>query len=139
MLEIIREFGRDGAVLLLGLSVGAAWITAIVAPNASYDNLSANQAEKHVRELLKSASDPIAVLLFVAAGLGILGGAVVSGILALVAAIGFFTNRWILKSFKSDSGKEEAPGKTQRILAVSLTLLFGLAAAAAAVLAVLGI
>ena len=46
MLEIIREFGRDGAVLLLGLAVGAAWITAIVAPNTSYDNLSANQAEK---------------------------------------------------------------------------------------------
>ena len=62
-----------------------------------------------------------------------------SGILALVAAIGFFTNRWILKSFKSDTGKEEAPGKTQRILAVSLWLLFGLAAAAAAVLAVLGL
>ena len=139
MLDAIRNFGQNGADLLVGLSVGAAWIAAIVAPNTSYDHLTAKQAEKHVRELLKSASDPIAVIMLVAAALAILGGAMVSGILALIAAFGFFSNRWTLGSFKTESGKEEAPGKTQRILAVSMTLLFGLAAAAAAILAVLGI
>ncbi|MFN3211483.1 MAG: hypothetical protein ACE37M_00100 [Henriciella sp.] len=139
MLDTIRDFGQNGAALLIGLSVGAAWIAAIVSPNTSYDHLTATQAEKHVRELLKSASDPIAVILLVAAGLAILGGATVSGILALIAAAGFFSNRWTLGSIKSSDGKEEAPGKTQRILAVSLTLLFGLAAAAAAILAVLGL
>ena len=139
MLDTIRDFGQNGAALLIGLSVGAAWIAAIVSPNTSYDHLTAKQAEKHVRELLKSASDPIAVILLVAAGLAILGGATVSGILSLIAAAGFFSNRWTLASIKSGDGKEEAPGKTQRILAVSLTLLFGLAAAAAAILAVLGV
>ena len=139
MLDTIRDFGQNGAALLIGLSVGAAWIAAIVSPNTSYDHLTAIQAEKHVRELLKSASDPIAVILLVAAGLAILGGATVSGILSLIAAAGFFSNRWTLASIKSGDGKEEAPGKTQRILAVSLTLLFGLAAAAAAILAVLGV
>ena len=139
MLDTIRDFGQNGAALLIGLSVGAVWIAAIVSPNTSYDHLTAIQAEKHVRELLKSASDPIAVILLVAAGLAILGGATVSGILSLIAAAGFFSNRWTLASIKSGDGKEEAPGKTQRILAVSLTLLFGLAAAAAAILAVLGV
>lgn len=139
MLDAIREFGQNGAVLLAGLAVGGTWIAAIVAPNTSYDHLSAKQAETHVRELLKSASDPIAVMMLVAGALAILSGAMVAGILSLIAAGGFFSNRWTLASGKSHTGKEEAPGKTQRILAVSLTLLFALVAATAAVLAVLGI
>lgn len=139
MLDAIREFGQNGAVLLAGLAVGATWIVAIVAPNTSYDHLSAKQAETHVRELLKSASDPIAVMMLVAGALAILSGAMVAGILSLIAAGGFFSNRWTLASGKTHTGKEEAPGKTQRILAVSLTLLFALVAATAAILAVLGI
>ena len=139
MLEAIREFGQNGAVLLAGLAVGAVWIAAVVAPNTSYDHLSAKQAETHVRELLKSGSDPIAVMMLVAGAVAILSGAMVSGILSLIAAIGFFSNRWTLASATSAKGKEEAPGKTQRILAVSLTLLVALVAATAAVLAVLGI
>lgn len=139
MLEAIREFGQNGAVLLAGLSVGAVWIAAVVAPNTSYDHLTDKNAETHVRELLKSASDPIAVMMLVAGALSILSGAMVAGVLALIAAIGFFSNRWTLASAKSAAGKEEAPGKTQRILAVSLTLLFALVAATAAGLAVLGI
>lgn len=138
MFEAIRNFGQDGAVLLIGLAVGATWVAAIVSPNTSYDHLTAKQADNHVRELLKSASDPIAVMLLVAAALAILGGAMVAGILSLVAAFGFFSNRWTLASVKSSSGKTEDPGKTQRILAVSLTLLFALVASAAAVLAILG-
>lgn len=139
MLDAIREFGQNGAVLLAGLAVGATWIAAIVAPNTSYDHLSAKQAETHVRELLKATSDPIAVMMLVAGALAILSGAMVAGILALIAACGFFSNRWTLASGKTHTGKEEAPGKTQRILAVSLTLLFALVAATAAALAVLGI
>ena len=141
MLETIREFGQDVAVLLLGLCVGAAWIVAIVAPNTSYDHLDEQEAEDHVRELLKSASDPIAVLLLVAAGLAILGNSLIAGVCALIAAFGFFTNRWTLANAKSDDAKsgDQKPGKTQRILAVSMTLIFSVVAAAGAVLTVLGL
>jgi hypothetical protein len=138
--ETLRNFGQDGAALLLGLSVGAAWIIAIVAPNVSYDHLRGGDADDHVRELIKSASDPIAVLLLVAGGLAILGSALVSGIAALIAAFGFFTNRWTLANIKSSETKkaDQKPGKTQRVLAVSLTLVFSAVAAASAVFAVFG-
>lgn len=141
MFEAIRNFGQSGAILLLGLSVGAAWIVAIVAPNTSYDHLKNKDADEHVRELLRAASDPIAVLLLVAGGLAVLGGILIAGIAALIAAIGFFTNRWTLASATSkrpDKGEENA-GKTRRILAISSTLVFSLVAAAAAICAVLGI
>ena len=138
MVEAIRDFGQSGATLLIGLAVGAAWIITIVSPNTSYDHLTCKQADSHVRELLKAGSDPIAVILLVAGALAILGGAMVAGIAALLAAVGFFTNRWTLASFKSSSSKEDGPKKTQRILAVSLTLIFTFLAAAAGIMAVLG-
>lgn len=140
MLEAIRNFGQSGSILLLGLVVGAAWIVAIVAPNTSYDNLKEADADQHVRELLKAASDPIAVLLLVAAGLAILGGGLISGLAALIAAFGFFSNRWTLAQApkKSADAGEKRVGKTRRILAVSLTLVFSLVALAAAVIAVFG-
>ena len=141
MLETIRDFGQNGATLLLGLAVGAAWIVTMVAPNTSYDSLDATRADKHVRGLLKSASDPIAVLLLVAGGLAILSGALVAGIAALLAALGFFSNRWTLANFKRGETPPDADEKrkAQRAIAVSLTLVFAFVAAIAAVLAVLGI
>ena len=141
MLDAIRSFGQNGAILLLGLSVGAAWIIAIVAPNTSYDHLKDQDADEHVRELIKAASDPIAVMLLVAGGLAILGGLLVSGIASLIAAFGFFINRWTLAraGTKSKDPAEKNAGKTRRILAVSSTLLFSLVAAAAAGMAVFGI
>lgn len=140
MLEAIRNFGQSGAILLLGIGIGAAWIIAIVAPNISYDHLTKRKADLHVRELLKSASDPIAVLLLVAGGLAILGGAMVAGIAALVGAFGFFTNRWTLATAKAPqaSDDDENMGKTRRILAISLTLVFSALAVIAAILGVLG-
>ncbi len=140
MLEAVREFGQSGAILVIGLATGAAWIAAIVAPNCSYDRLDASRADGHVRQLLKSASDPIAVLLLAGGALAILGGGIVSGITAFLAALGFFSNRWTLASFKRG---ETPPGakrrrKTQRVVAVSLTLIFTLVAAIAAGLLMLG-
>ncbi|MEM7329318.1 MAG: hypothetical protein AAF437_11300 [Pseudomonadota bacterium] len=141
MLDAIRNFGQNGAILLLSLSVGAAWIIAIVAPNTSYDHLKDQDADEHVRALIKAASDPIAVMLLVAGGLAILGGLLVSGIAALIAAFGFFTNRWTLArgSTKSKDPGEQNVGKTRRVLAVSSTLVFSLVAAAAAGMAVFGV
>ncbi len=141
MLEAIREFGQGGAALLMGLATGGAWMMAIVAPNVSYDRLDASRADGHIREMLKTGSDKIAIVLVAGAALAVLGGAIGSGVTAMLAAFGFFTNRWTLASFK----RGEAPPnpsrqrKTQRVVAVSLTLMFMLVAAIAAVLAVLGV
>ena len=139
MLDAIREFGQSGAILLLGVAVGAAWIAAIVSPNTSYDRLKDGAADGHVRTLLKSASDPIAVMLLVAGALAILGGALVAGIMALIAALGFFINRWLLPDAAASKSKDDTGGKTQRVLAVSMTLIFTLVAAIGAVLAVFGV
>jgi len=141
MLELIRNIGQNGAVFLIGISVGAAWITAIVAPNCSYDRLDASRADGHIRQLLKAASDPVAVLLLAGGALAVLGGAIGAGIIAAIAALGFFSNRWTLASFKKG---ETPPGarrrrKTQRVVAISLTLLFTLVAAIAGLMAIMGI
>ena len=128
MLEAIRNFGQDGAVLLLGLSIGAAWVVTMVAPNASYDHLSTSNADKHVRELLRATSDPIAVILLVAGGLAILGGALVAGITSFLAAFGFFTNRWTLANFKRGETPPDANEKRPRIsplLLASLLIVAG--------------
>jgi hypothetical protein len=139
LLDTIREFGQSGAILLLGIAVGAAWIAAIVSPNTSYDRLKDGAADGHVRTLLKSASDPIAVMLLVAGALAILGGALVAGIMALVSALGFFINRWLLPDAATTRSRDDAGGKTQRVLAVSMTLIFMLVAAIGAILAVFGV
>ncbi|MEO0981554.1 MAG: hypothetical protein AAFX03_02750 [Pseudomonadota bacterium] len=141
MLNALTSAAGDFAVLLIGLAVGAAWIVAIVAPNCSYDRLDASRADGHVRQLLVSASTPIAGLLLASTALALLGGAWGAGILAAIAAIGFFTNQWTLAPKKRG---ETPPGvrrrrKSQRVVAVSLTLLFGGVAAIAGVLAVLDI
>jgi hypothetical protein len=141
LLETIRDFGQNGATLLMGLAVGAAWIVAMASPNISYDRLDASRADRHVRELLRATSDPIAVILLVAGGLAILGGALVAGITSFLAAFGFFTNRWTLANYKRGETPPNADEKrkAQRAIAVSLTLVFSLVAAVAAALALLGI
>ncbi len=139
MLEAVRDFGQGGAVLLMGLATGAAWIMTIIAPNVSYDRLDASRADGHVRQLLKSASDPIAVVLLVAGALAILGGALGAGVTSFIAALGFFTNRWTLSKLDKAPSGAKRRRKTQRVVAVSLTLMFTLVAAIAAVLAVFGV
>jgi len=139
MLEAIREIGQGGAILLLGLATGAAWIVAIVAPNCSYDRLDASRADAHVRQLMKSASDPIAFILLAAGALGILGGATGAGIVSFLAALGFFSNRWTLSKLKKAPSGVTRRRKSQRVVAVSLTLMFTLITAIASIMAVLGV
>ncbi len=140
MLEALREFGQGSAILLMGLATGAAWIMAIVAPNCSYDRLDASRADGHVRQLLKAGSDPIAFVLLAAGALAILGGALGAGVTSFLAALGFFSNRWTLSSLKGKT----PPGvkrrrKSQRVVAVGLTLMFTLVAAIGGILAVFGV
>lgn len=139
MLELIREFGQSGAILLLGLVVGAAWMMAIVSPNVAYDTLDEDDADGHVRQLLKSGSDTLAVLLVAAAALAVLGGAIGAGITAALAAFGFFTNRWTLSNLDDEEDDTKPPSKRQRMLAVSLTLIFSLVATIGLGLAFFGV
>ncbi len=141
MLEAIRGFGQGGATLLLGIALGAAWIMTIVSPNVSYDRLDYSRADGHVRLLLNTASAQIAFILVAASALAVLGGAIGAGIASLLAAFGFFSNRWVLASFKKG---ETAPGtrgskKGQRVMAVTMTLMFSCIIVLAAILALLGL
>ena len=141
MFEIIRQFASEIALLFIGIAIGGAWVCIMVGPNVFFDRLDAGRADTQTRALLKSGSTPIAGLLLAGAACCILAGSIGAGITAMVAAVGFFTNRWTLASFKKG---ETPPGakrrrKTTRIVAVSLSLIFLLAAVAASVLAILGI
>ncbi|MEM9939737.1 MAG: hypothetical protein AAFZ91_11265 [Pseudomonadota bacterium] len=140
MFDLIRDFGQASAALLLGLATGAGWVAAIIAPNSFYDDLDPVDADMQVRNLLKSVSGPVTFVLVAAGALAILGTAYVAGVTALVAAFGFFSNTWTLAPpAKTENGKStKRRRKTERVVAVSLTLIFTLVTAIAAVLAVFG-
>ncbi len=139
MLDALREIGQGGATLLFGLATGAAWIMAVVAPNCSYDRLDASRADGHIRQLLKSGSDMIAFVLLGAGALSILGGALAAGITGFLAALGFFSNRWTLSKLPKTPEGVKRRRKSQRIVAVGLTLMFTLVAGIGGVLAVFGV
>ncbi len=141
MIATLQSMAGEIGALLAGISTGAAWVVAIVAPNVSYDRLDASRADGHVRQLIITASTPIAALLLAATALGILSGHIGAAVTAGLAAFGFFTNRWTLAPRKRG---EVPPGvrqrkKSQRVVAVSLTLIFTLVAATSAVMAAFGV
>ncbi|WP_084396347.1 hypothetical protein [Henriciella aquimarina] len=138
MLDGLRDLAQALSIAFFGFSSGCAWIAAIVAPNTSYDRLDHGRADGHVRLLLTNASSHIAFVLLAAAALAVLGGAMGAGIVGALAAAGFFTNRWTLAPRKRGT---TPPGmrqrkKTQRVVAVSLTLIFTLVAVIATGLAI---
>lgn len=141
MFETIQTLAGGFTVLLAALATGAAWITTIAAPNVSFDRLDYSRADGHVRELMVETSSPIAAVLLAATATGVLAGAYGSAILSLLAAIGFFSNRWTLAPKKKG---EAPPGvrqrkKSQRIVAVGFSLMFAAVALIAAVLAVFNV
>ena len=125
------------AAMLCGFATGAAWLGVIVVPKESFDHMDYTRADRHVREILKSGSTFIAGSLLLASAFAVLGGAFGSGAVSALAAFGFFTNRWTL----SKRAKPSAPPgtrqrkKSQRIVAVALSLMFGLTALAAGLMA----
>lgn len=141
MFETLQSTASGLAVFFAALATGAVWAVTMAAPNCSFDRLDYSRADGHVRQLLKDASTPISLMLLAATALALLGGAYGAATLAVLAAIGFFTNRWTLAPRKKGEG---APGlrqrkKSQRIVAISLSLMFGCVSAIAAVLAVFNI
>ncbi|MEL6473432.1 MAG: hypothetical protein AAFQ21_05060 [Pseudomonadota bacterium] len=140
MFSSLQDIAAAASALLAGAAVGMAWVSAIASPNCSYDRLDYSRADGHVRELLKRTSTPTAGVLLGAAALALLGGAMGAATLCFLAAAGFFSNTWTLAPQKK---REVAPGikrrpskKSQRVVAVSLTLLFTVAALIGGVLAV---
>ncbi|MEM1152181.1 MAG: hypothetical protein AAGI03_16830, partial [Pseudomonadota bacterium] len=95
----------------------------------------------HVRQLLKDASGQIAVILLAACALAAIAGAYGSATLSGLAAIGFLTNSWTLAPRKRGPTPPGArqKKKSQRIVAVSLSLMFTAVSAIASVLAVFGV
>lgn len=141
MFQAISQFSGDIAVLLIGMAVGGAWVCTMVGPNVFYDKLDGGRANTQVRALILSGSTPIAGLLLAGAASAFLGGAIGAGCTALIAAIGFFSNRWTLAGHKRG---EAPPGarrrhKSKQVVAVGFSLMFLLAAVIAGFLAIFGI
>lgn len=141
MFETLQAYAGEIATLMFGLAAGGAWAAVIAAPNVSYDRLDASRADGHVRTLLLATCTPISGLLLAAGALSILAGHVAAACTAAVAAFGFFSNRWTLAPKKRG---EAPPGvrqkkKTQRVVAVSFSLIFSAVAIAGGVLSIIGI
>jgi len=141
MFDTIQSVASGLAVLLCGVATGATWVATVTCSNCSFDRLDYSRADGHVRQLLKDASPQISALLLAAAAFGVLGGAYGSAILALIASGGLFANRWTLAPRRKGEG---APGvrqrkKTQRVVAVGLTLMFTAVTAIAGILAVFNV
>lgn len=141
MLDLLREFGQGGAAVLLGIATGAGYVAAVIAPNCFFDGLDAGRADRQVRNLLKSVSTPNVFLLLAAGAFAVLGGAYGAAICAFLGALGFFANGWTLRGYKRGEVPQgvKRRRKTQRVVAVSLTLMFTLLTGIGAGLAAFGI
>lgn len=137
MLDGLQDTLITLAALLCGIGAGGSWIGLVVVPNESFDHMDYTRADRHVREVIKTGSTFIAGALLLAAAFAALGGAFAASGVAALSAFGFFTNRWTLAPRKPRSAPPGArqKKKSQRIVAVALSLMFGLAAFAAGILA----
>ena len=123
------------ALMTSALAIGASWVAAIVSPNCSFDKLTGARADGHVRELIHRTSPQLGFLMAVSGALFLFASSLIAGIVALVAAFGFYATRMMLAP---KEGKN-APGvrtkrKEQRGTSVALILTFTATAMIAAVL-----
>ncbi|MEL6829726.1 MAG: hypothetical protein AAFO63_06275 [Pseudomonadota bacterium] len=141
MLETARLFAQSTFVLMLGLALGAAWMMAIVSPNVAHDRHDDHRAESDIKAMLKAGSPQIGFILLAASAFGVLAGSYVSAATSLLAAFGFFTNRWTLASQDEDDVSPDTPRqqKTKRVVAVAFTLIFTVLIGISAILALIGI
>lgn len=141
MLDALRQIGQSGSLLLLGLALGGAWMMAIVAPNVAHDRYDDQDANADVRAMLQAGSPQLGFVLLAATAFSVLAGHFVAAAASLLAAFGFFTNRWTLASHKQDQSVDESTGgeKTQRVVAVAFSLIFSVMILIAALLALAGL
>lgn len=141
MLENLQDILTSLAAMLCGFAVGGTWVGVVIVPNESFDHMDHTRADRNVRETLVAASTPISIMLIAAAALSVLGGALGAGVVAGVSAFGYMTNRWTLAPRKPRSAPPGARQrkKTQRVVAVALSLIFGVGSLAAGIMAAIGI
>ncbi|KCZ50266.1 MULTISPECIES: hypothetical protein [Hyphomonas] len=140
MLQGFAATSTHLGLICCAMAIGASWVAAIASPNCSYDKLDGSRADRHVRELLHMTSTPIAGMMLASGALFLLSSSWAAGVTALLAAFGFFSNRWMLapKTGKNPKGVRTSR-KGQRAVSVSLSLMFTLIAIIAAILAMVGI
>lgn len=139
----MAEFGsilQGVAALSAGGAAMCGWTAAVIVPNTAFDGLDHGRADRMIRRVISATAGLQAMLLGIATGAALLGGARAAAIVAAVSALGFLSNVWTLAPRK----EKAAPGvrkktSTQRVVAVALTLIMTLAALTAGVLSALGI
>lgn len=140
MLQSLQTLSNGIALITCAMAIGASWVASIASPNCSFDKLTGARADTHVRELLYRTATPIAGMMLVSGALFLLATSWIAGTVALVASFGFFSTRMMLapKEGKNPKGVRTRR-KEQRGSSVMLSLMFTLAAAAAAVLGLFGL
>jgi hypothetical protein len=140
MFSALQPLFAQIGLVFASLAIGATWITAIAAPNCSFDKLDGSRADTHVRDLLRQTAVPIAVLMAIGGAGFLLGGSIGAGVTALTTAFGFLANRWMLapRNGKLPTGvKGSRTG--QRTVSVSFALMFALVGIGAIILGLVGI
>lgn len=112
----------------------------MIVANSAFDGLDAGRADRHLRRVIVSTASFQAMLIAISASLSLLMGAMAAFVIGLLAALGFLSNIWTL----SPRREKTVPGankrtKTQRIVAVALTLMVTALALTSGVMAVFGI
>ena len=140
MIQELSKLASSLGLIFAALAIGASWVAAIASPNCSFDKLDGTRADRHVRELLYLTSTPIAGMMLASGACFLLATDWAAGATALLAAFGFYSNRWMLapKTGKAPHGSRTSR-KDQRAVSVSLSLIFMLVAVVAAILGIVGI
>lgn len=125
MFEVFQPTLNNLGLIFCGLVTGASWVASVVSPNASFDKLTGARADGHVRELIHRTSLQLGFLSAVAGALFLVAGSPIAGIVALVAAFGFYATRMMLapKEGKNKPGVRTRR-KEQRGTSVALSLTF---------------
>jgi hypothetical protein len=128
------------AALTAGGAAASGWTAAVITANTAFDGLDHGRADRMLRKVISATAGFQALLLGIATGAALISGARASAIVCGVCALGFLSNIWTLAPRK----EKTIPGvrkktSTQRVVAVALTLIMTVSAAAGAVLAVFGI
>ena len=140
MFQNLSDLASSLGLIFCAIAIGAAWVAAIASPNCSFDELDGSRADRHVRELLRQTSAPMAGLMLASAALFALATSWAAAGTALVTAFGFFANRWMLAPRKGKKPRgERTSRKDQRAMSVSFSLVFTLSAIIAATLGVFGV
>ena len=140
MLQSLQTLSNSIALITCAMAIGASWVASIASPNCSFDKLTGARADTHVRELLYRTATPIAGMMLVSGALFLLATSWIAGMVALVSSFGFFSTRMMLapKEGKNPKGVRTRR-KEQRGSSVMLSLMFAVAAVAAALLGLFGL